>query len=245
MKKLNKPLSIILAALLIPGLIQAQLSFEPASLLSESEANAHFFTSPSPINMQEVQMAIRYPETAQEAGKEGLVVCKILVDEQGNYMRHRVTQAPDPSLREAVSPHLARLRFVPAVKNGKAVAAWTTLRFAFKLEDGFSTPKPDKAMQTQIWEQSAQAQMDAGKYAYALELYERAIAMQRTASNQLLEKAAFAAISAQNYVQASRASQILLNRPKAKPRQARILYLRAKAQIYNKTTNWQPGIASA
>ena len=229
MNRINRTLIIVLASLLIPGLIQAQLAYEPVDLMNESEVKVKYFTSPSPINIKEVQNAIQYPENAQDAGLEGLVICKILVDKDGNYMRHRVVHSPDPSLREAVSPHLARLRFVPAIKNGEAVAAWTTLRFAFRLTEDFSTPKPDRDMQAQIWEQSAQAQMDAGQYAYALELFENAIALQNNVPNELVEKAAFAALSARDYVQARVHLTNLLHQSKSKTEKARILYLRAQS----------------
>jgi TonB family protein len=184
-------------------LVTAQMSDEQNDTLVEGTVMKVMLSTPSPINMDEVQTAIQYPEAAREEGVEGMVVCKVLVDAEGNYMRHKVMSSPNKSFYEAVSPHLARLRFNPAVKDKVPVAVWTTLRFTFTLSEDFASPRPNRALAIQYWEQAADAQRKAGYFELALELYQRAIDLQRRGvSNSLLKKAAFAAMLASDYGQA-------------------------------------------
>ncbi len=89
--------------------------------------------SPKALNMRDIKIRIGYPQEAREAGIEGNVVVRILVDQEGNYMRHIVLNEAHPSLQEAVERELPVLQFNPAVMDGKPVAFWVNIPFSFKL----------------------------------------------------------------------------------------------------------------
>ena len=88
---------------------------------------------PSPLNLDAVKKAIRYPEAAESAGVQGRVIFRVLIDEHGHYADHKVLKSPHPSLAEACEGPLRELRCIPAKKNGQAVRAWLTVPFSFEL----------------------------------------------------------------------------------------------------------------
>ncbi|RMG54249.1 MAG: TonB family protein [Bacteroidetes bacterium] len=118
----------------------------PAELAAQA-VDAPFDMPPKPLNLAEVYQAIGYPEALAQAGQDGFVLVKILVDASGRYVRHEVAEASAPAFAEAVAPHLAELRFSPPRQGDKAVSTWVNLPFKFKLrpdgaEAGEATPKP-------------------------------------------------------------------------------------------------------
>jgi len=110
----------------IPEVIQA----EP-----EPDINAFVFAEeePKPINMADIQKAIGYPQIARDAGIEGSVVVRVLVNEVGRYSRHKVINQVHPILTKAVEEHVGKLRFTPAIQGGKPIKFWVNIPFAFKL----------------------------------------------------------------------------------------------------------------
>ncbi|RMG18094.1 MAG: TonB family protein [Bacteroidetes bacterium] len=110
----------------IPEVIQA----EP-----EPDINAFIFAEeePKPINMGDIQKAIGYPQIARDAGIEGVVVVRVLVDELGNYSRHKVINQVHPILTKAVEEHVNKLKFTPAIQGGKPIKFWVNIPFNFKL----------------------------------------------------------------------------------------------------------------
>lgn len=102
-------------------------------------------TPPNPLNMADVQRAVGYPQKARDQGIEGMVVARILVDEEGNYVRHEWAKGEPQILAEAVDEEIAKLTFTPAEKEGKPVKFWVNLPFKFKLlsgEEADVQPKP-------------------------------------------------------------------------------------------------------
>lgn len=53
---------------------------------------------PTPLNLDEFNKKIGYPLLLREAGIIGKVVFRVLVDEEGNYVRHEVIKSPHPLL---------------------------------------------------------------------------------------------------------------------------------------------------
>ena len=88
---------------------------------------------PVPVNLMEIRQAIGYPQSAAEAGIEGMVVARILVDEKGAYLKHKLVKTLDPRLDQAVADQLSRLTFEPATYQGQPVKFWVNLPFSFKL----------------------------------------------------------------------------------------------------------------
>lgn len=90
---------------------------------------------PAPINMNEVQQVIGYPYAAIQANIEGYVILKILVDENGDYLKHIVLTSPHPILLKAVEEQVSNLKFTPAYQGGKTIKYWLVVPFKFKLAD--------------------------------------------------------------------------------------------------------------
>lgn len=88
---------------------------------------------PKPLNYEEVRQAIGYPSIAKEAGIEGEVCCRILVDEYGCYKKHFITKSAHPLLQKEVEKHLKELCFVPATQAKKPIPFWMNVPFRFNL----------------------------------------------------------------------------------------------------------------
>ncbi len=101
----------------------------------EPDINAFVFAEeePQPVNLADIQKAIGYPQIARDAGIQGNVVVRILVDEKGSYNKHKVLNSVHPILEKAVEDKIAQLRFTPAIQGGKPIKFWVNVPFAFKL----------------------------------------------------------------------------------------------------------------
>ncbi|MEL6850252.1 MAG: energy transducer TonB [Bacteroidota bacterium] len=88
---------------------------------------------PAPVNMDDIKKLVGYPQIARDAGIEGQVVVRVLVDKKGNYTKHRVVNQVHPILAEAVEKHISKLKFTPAIQGGRPIKFWVNIPFAFKL----------------------------------------------------------------------------------------------------------------
>ena len=111
-----------------------------SAIQAQEEPDVNAFTEvdkeAQPENMYDVQRAIGYPKIARDAGIEGNVVVRVLVDTAGKYVRHVVLNEVHPVLSNAVVVHLPKLTFTPAQKEGESVFFWVNIPFAFKLLGG-------------------------------------------------------------------------------------------------------------
>lgn len=87
---------------------------------------------PRPINMDEIRKKIGYPIVLRD-GIEGVVMFRILVDENGNYVRHIVSKSAHPLLQAEVEKYVKELHFTPAIQAGKPIKFWVNIPFTFKL----------------------------------------------------------------------------------------------------------------
>ncbi len=101
----------------------------------EPDVNAFIVVEeePKPVNMGDIKNAVGYPQMARDAGIEGNVVVRVLVDRKGNYTRHVVLNGVHPVLEKAVENQLPNLRFTPAIQGGKPIQFWVNIPFSFKL----------------------------------------------------------------------------------------------------------------
>ena len=88
---------------------------------------------PQPLNVNDLRKEIGYPQAAIDKNIEGTVVARILIDKEGNYVKHAIVNAIDPLLAGAVEPQLNKLKFKPAMLNGEPVSFWVNMPFPFKL----------------------------------------------------------------------------------------------------------------
>ena len=86
---------------------------------------------PKPIS------AIRpvYPETAQEAGIEGVVVVQAFIDKKGRVKETIIIKGiPNTGLDEAAKEAIRKTRFRPAKQKNKKVGVWISIPINFRLK---------------------------------------------------------------------------------------------------------------
>lgn len=88
---------------------------------------------PRAINMNDIRNLVGYPQIARDAGIEGMVVLRVLIDERGNYVRHKVIKQAHPILAEACEQKVNRLKFTPAIQGNRPIKFWVNVPFSFKL----------------------------------------------------------------------------------------------------------------
>jgi len=113
----------------------------------EIKDNAIVDSPPKPENLEEIYKQIGYPTLARENKLEGMIVARILVSEEGEYIRHKMIKTAHPLLEDAVASALPGIRFSPARQDGKAVRFWVNLPFNFKL---VGQPEPEAKTNTEL-----------------------------------------------------------------------------------------------
>ncbi len=107
-------------------------------LAQENEPDINQFVyadeEPKPLNLAEVNQTIGYPDSARVKGIEGRVVARILIDKEGKYVKHQITNAPDSILIAAVEEHISEITFTPAKQSGDPILYWMNIPFNFKLQ---------------------------------------------------------------------------------------------------------------
>lgn len=121
-------LLLLLCALLMPTVIFAQT--EP-----EIDEFVYVDKEPVPVNLNEVRQSIEYPASAVEKGIEGTVVVRVLVDQEGHYVKHQLVKSVSPELDAAVVARVSDLEFEPALKNEISLMYWFNVPFPFRLVD--------------------------------------------------------------------------------------------------------------
>jgi len=77
----------------------------------------------------------QYPETAQRAGVQGMVVLNAVVSEEGVVTDVKATNGPPDSLAQAAIDAVRWWRYDPYVVNGQPVAVQTTIAVNFRLSN--------------------------------------------------------------------------------------------------------------
>lgn len=88
---------------------------------------------PKPVNMADIKKLVGYPQIARDAGIQGDVVLRILVDEKGNYVKHKIIKQAHPILAQACEAQVPKLKFTPAIQGGKSIKFWVNVPFKFTL----------------------------------------------------------------------------------------------------------------
>jgi len=144
----------------------------------DPDINQYVFVEeePQPINLKEVNQEIGYPDSARAYGIEGRVVARILIDEEGNYLKHKITSEGDTLLAQAVAAHLSDLKFTPAIQNGEPIKYWINIPFNFKLQQ--KSPQEEAiAYYTNLLEEDSEnymAYLQRGLQYLELQEYDRA-----------------------------------------------------------------------
>jgi periplasmic protein TonB len=88
---------------------------------------------PRAVNLDELQSIIGYPPMAKEAEIQGKVTLRVMVDKNGDYVKHIVLKDPHPLLTKAVCDKIHLLKMTPGIQAGKPIKVWVTLPFNFQL----------------------------------------------------------------------------------------------------------------
>ncbi len=104
----------------------------------EPDINDFIFVSVEPeiLNMEQIRKNIGYPDIARDAGIQGMLVVRVLVDESGNYVRHVMIKKVHPVLSQQVEVYLPLLKFTPAIQNNRPIKFWVNIPFRFSLNGG-------------------------------------------------------------------------------------------------------------
>lgn len=99
------------------------------------DANEFVFAEQQPVpqNMDTVKQLIGYPQMCRDAGIEGIVVMRVLVNPKGQYVQHKQIMTVHPLLSLAVEKHIDKLEFTPAIQGGKPIHFWVNMPFNFTL----------------------------------------------------------------------------------------------------------------
>ncbi|MFQ6615236.1 MAG: energy transducer TonB [Fidelibacterota bacterium] len=91
---------------------------------------------PTPIGGYEaIHRNIVYPEIAQEAGIEGMVVIQAFVDKRGRVTETIVLKGiPNTGLDDAAMDAIRKTRWTPAKQRDRAVGVWISIPVNFRLK---------------------------------------------------------------------------------------------------------------
>jgi len=88
--------------------------------------------APDAVNLSQIKSSIRYPEIAVQAGIEGRVTVRVLVNKEGRVIDIGKLTGP-VVFHDEVEEKVRQLRFTPGLQNGNPVRVWVTVPFNFEL----------------------------------------------------------------------------------------------------------------
>lgn len=93
----------------------------------------HLGTMPVPTNLDDIKKAIGYPAEARDLHLEGRVDFRVLVDENGHYVRHVTLRRTNPIFEEACAKELKNIQFQAGKMGDRPVKVWVMIPFKFSL----------------------------------------------------------------------------------------------------------------
>jgi protein TonB len=83
--------------------------------------------------IEQIIKNVVYPKVAKEAGIEGKVLIKAIVDEKGNVIKTEVEKSVNKDLDEAAIDAVKKTKFTPALKDDKPIETTITIPIMFRL----------------------------------------------------------------------------------------------------------------
>lgn len=123
---------------------QSELSLASPTEMAKEGSFVEYASPPEPIGgFIEIQKAVKYPESAREAGIEGTVIVQVTIDESGHAINATVLQGvPDSGLNEAAIDALNSIRWQPAKQaDDNPVAVTVSVPISFRLNPESSGAK--------------------------------------------------------------------------------------------------------
>jgi len=88
---------------------------------------------PNAVNLSEIRRQIRYPDILRETGMQGKVYLRLLIDKEGNVVKHYLVRTAHPLFTESCLKEVYKIKFTPAIHKGKPRKTWVSIPFDFKL----------------------------------------------------------------------------------------------------------------
>lgn len=89
---------------------------------------------PEPVGgIEEMIKNVSYPQTAKDAGIEGKVFVKAIIDEKGNVLETSILKSVNADCDKAAMDAIKQTKFTPGIKDNKPVKAEVTIPIMFKL----------------------------------------------------------------------------------------------------------------
>lgn len=86
------------------------------------------------MDIVELQKLVEYPKLAKEAGVEGRVIVKALIDKSGSVLKTLVEYTDNSLLNQAAIDAIKNYKnFTPAIQNNKPVTVWISIPIRFRL----------------------------------------------------------------------------------------------------------------
>lgn len=101
----------------------------------EGNGNGQSGTAPTQARYRETPQP-QYPDSARREGKEGRVLLRVLVDEEGRTKAIEVNQSSGHDMLDrAATEAIKKWRFVPARAGGKPIETWVKVPIEFQLSN--------------------------------------------------------------------------------------------------------------
>ena len=89
---------------------------------------------PEPIGgIESMIKNVVYPASAKEAGIEGKVLVKTIIDEKGNVVETEILESVSADCDKAAMDAIKKTKFTPGIKDNKPVKAEVVIPVMFKL----------------------------------------------------------------------------------------------------------------
>ena len=126
----------------LPVSVEFRLAGNPDGFGSVKEENGELIAEFLPLGNQpvikgglpELMKHLRYPEEAEKAGKEGMVLLQVLLDAEGNVKDTRIIRGVGYGCDEEAVRAVKEMEFTPASYGGKHVAMWFSIPIRFSLQ---------------------------------------------------------------------------------------------------------------
>ena len=86
------------------------------------------------IDLESLRKSIIYPQIAVDAGIQGKVIIRVLIDKTGKPIRNEIFYSESSMLETAAAKAVMKSVFTPAIQNEKPVSCWINIPVNFKLK---------------------------------------------------------------------------------------------------------------
>lgn len=134
---------VLILTLTLPLLAAAQAPASSADTANDLESESQNIpdpdecieldTVPDPLNFTTFINCLTYPKDARNAGLEGRVIVKLLIDKKGIPIQHIIKETPHKVFNKSVESCIYALRYPPVILKGDLIYYWVTVPVKFEL----------------------------------------------------------------------------------------------------------------